>query len=125
MSKTEELEGSIKGMMKAIDKLAVEMTMRFQRLEENRGESSQRNRSTMMEQEASSLKQKEKEGEPKPPDDDGGGGVRYKKLEMPLFTGENPDARLFRAELYFEIQQVKEVEKINVVLISFQKDVID
>lgn len=56
---------------------------------------------------------------------EGGGNYRYKKLEMPTFDGENLDAWLFRAELFFEIHQVKEFEKVNVVVVSFQKDIVD
>ncbi|TYK19856.1 ty3-gypsy retrotransposon protein [Cucumis melo var. makuwa] len=39
---------------------------------------------------------------------------KFKKIEMPVFTGEDPDSWLFRAERYFQIHKLTESEKMLV-----------
>ena len=50
---------------------------------------------------------------------------KYKKLEMPIFTGENPESWVFRAEHFFEINSLPEAEKVKVAVVSFGQDEID
>ncbi|XP_038875910.1 uncharacterized protein LOC120068265 [Benincasa hispida] len=50
---------------------------------------------------------------------------RYKKIEMPVFNGENPDAWIFQAERYFEMHELTDEEKIRVSVISFGQDEVD
>lgn len=50
---------------------------------------------------------------------------KLKRLEMPVFTGKNPDSWLFRAETYFEIHQLTDEEKIKVSIVSFDEWVVD
>ncbi|KAA0057273.1 hypothetical protein IC582_010045 [Cucumis melo] len=44
---------------------------------------------------------------------------KFKKVKMPVFSGEDPDSWLFRAEKYFQIHKLTESEKILVFTISF------
>ena len=44
---------------------------------------------------------------------------KFKKVEMPVFTGEDSDSWLFRAERYFQIHKLNESEKMLVSTISF------
>ncbi|KAL4025181.1 hypothetical protein IC575_013559 [Cucumis melo] len=44
---------------------------------------------------------------------------KFKKIEMPVFTGEDPDSWLFRAERYFQIHKLTDSEKMLVSTISF------
>ncbi|KAA0033837.1 Ty3/gypsy retrotransposon protein [Cucumis melo var. makuwa] len=44
---------------------------------------------------------------------------KFKKVEMPVFTGEDPDSWLFRAERYFQIHKLSESEKMLVSAVSF------
>ncbi|XP_022137369.1 uncharacterized protein LOC111008840 [Momordica charantia] len=44
---------------------------------------------------------------------------RFKKVEMPIFGGEELEAWIFRAERYFEIQKLTDEEKMIVAIISF------
>ena len=39
---------------------------------------------------------------------------------MPIFNGDDPDSRLFRAERYFQIHKLTESEKMIVSTISFE-----
>lgn len=43
---------------------------------------------------------------------------RVKKLEMPIFSGENPNGWLHRAERYFEVNELTEKEKLGAVEVS-------
>ena len=45
-----------------------------------------------------------------------------RRLEMPVFNGENPDGWLFRAERYFNINRLTEVEKMATVGVSLDGD---
>lgn len=44
---------------------------------------------------------------------------KLKKVEMPVFDGEQLNSWLFRAERYFDIHQLFDLEKITVTSISF------
>ncbi|KAL4035837.1 hypothetical protein IC575_004544 [Cucumis melo] len=44
---------------------------------------------------------------------------KFKKVEMPVFSGEDPDSWLFQAERYFQIHKLIESEKMLVSTISF------
>ncbi|KAL0533794.1 hypothetical protein IC582_028065 [Cucumis melo] len=44
---------------------------------------------------------------------------KFKKIEMPVFTGEDPDSWLFRAERYFQIHKLTESKKMLVSTVSF------
>ena len=50
---------------------------------------------------------------------------KYKKLKMLIFTGENPESWVFRAEHFFEINSLSEAEKVKVAVVSFGQDEID
>ena len=45
---------------------------------------------------------------------------KFKKVEMPIFNGDDPDSWLFRAERYFHIHKLTEFEKMIVSTISFE-----
>lgn len=56
------------------------------------------------------------------------GGVdqsKYKRLEMPIFFGENPNSWVYRAEHYFKIHELADLEKIKVAIIAFAPNVVD
>ena len=44
---------------------------------------------------------------------------KFKKVEMPVFAGEDPDSWLFRDERYFQINKLSDSEKMLVSTISF------
>ena len=50
---------------------------------------------------------------------------KYKKLEMPMFIGENPESWVFRAEHFFEINNLPENEKVKVEVVNFGQDEVD
>ncbi|TYK26819.1 putative membrane-bound O-acyltransferase C24H6.01c isoform X5 [Cucumis melo var. makuwa] len=50
---------------------------------------------------------------------------KYKKLEMPMFLGENPESWVYRVEHFFEINNLSEAEKVKVVVVSFGQDEVD
>ncbi|TYK02434.1 retrotransposon protein [Cucumis melo var. makuwa] len=50
---------------------------------------------------------------------------KYKKLEMPMFLGENPESWVYRAEDFFEINNLPESEKVKVAVVSFGQDEVD
>ncbi|KAA0059479.1 hypothetical protein IC582_002784 [Cucumis melo] len=52
-------------------------------------------------------------------DDDFHDRNKFKKIEMPVFTGEDPDSWLFRAERYFQIHKLTESGKMLVSTVSF------
>lgn len=55
----------------------------------------------------------------------GGYRSKFKQLEMPVFSGVNPDSWLFYAKRYFEIHQLFEWEKSTAAIISFNEYVVD
>lgn len=50
---------------------------------------------------------------------------KFKKVEMSIFYGINPDSWLFRAERYFQIHKLMEEEKMTVMVISFEAVALD
>ncbi|KAA0063772.1 retrotransposon protein [Cucumis melo var. makuwa] len=50
---------------------------------------------------------------------------KYKKLKMPMFLGENPESWVYRAEHFFEINNLPEAEKVKVAVVSFGQDEVD
>ena len=50
---------------------------------------------------------------------------KYKKLEMPMFLGKNPKSWVYRAEHFFEINNLPKTEKIKVVVVSFGSNEVD
>lgn len=56
--------------------------------------------------------------------DDGGGGGRwkYRKLEMPLFEGTDPDGWILRGEKYFDFYRLSEEEKLDAAVVSLEGD---
>ncbi|KAL0560774.1 hypothetical protein IC582_001187 [Cucumis melo] len=53
------------------------------------------------------------------PDENSNDRSKFKKVEMPVFTGEDPESWLFRAERYFQIHKLTESEKMLVSTICF------
>ncbi|KAA0031986.1 Transposon Ty3-I Gag-Pol polyprotein [Cucumis melo var. makuwa] len=47
-------------------------------------------------------------------DDSAGDRSKFKKIEMPVFVGNDPESWLFRAERYFQIHKLTESEKMTV-----------
>ncbi|KAA0050168.1 transposon Tf2-1 polyprotein isoform X1 [Cucumis melo var. makuwa] len=45
---------------------------------------------------------------------------KFKKVEMPVFNGEDPDAWLFRVDRYFQIHKLTDLEKMTMATISFK-----
>ena len=45
---------------------------------------------------------------------------KFKKVEMPIFNMENTDSWPFRADRYFQIHKLTDVEKVLVATISFE-----
>ncbi|KAL0560711.1 hypothetical protein IC582_001124 [Cucumis melo] len=50
---------------------------------------------------------------------------KYKKLEMPMFLEENPESWVYRAEHFFEINNLPESEKVKVAVVIFGQDEVD
>ena len=44
---------------------------------------------------------------------------KFKKVEMPIFNGTDPDSWLFRADRYFKIHELIDSEKFTAAVISF------
>ncbi|KAA0045216.1 Ty3/gypsy retrotransposon protein [Cucumis melo var. makuwa] len=44
---------------------------------------------------------------------------KFKKVEMPVFDGTDPDSWLFRADRYFKIHNLTDSERLTVAVISF------
>ena len=61
-----------------------------------------------------------KKVEKKTDDESGSERNKLKKVEMPIFNGDDPDNWLFRAERYFQIHKLTEFEKLTVSTISFE-----
>ena len=45
---------------------------------------------------------------------------KFKKVEMPVFTGNDPDSWLFRAGRYFQIHKLTNSKKMTISVISFE-----
>ncbi|KAA0055926.1 transposon Tf2-1 polyprotein isoform X1 [Cucumis melo var. makuwa] len=50
---------------------------------------------------------------------------KFKKVEMPIFNGTDPDSWLFRADRYFKIHNLSDSEKLTVAVISFDGPALD
>lgn len=50
---------------------------------------------------------------------------KFKKFEMPILSGTNPDLWLFKADQYFQIHKLTDLEKLTVVVISFNGAALD
>lgn len=46
---------------------------------------------------------------------------RGRRLEMPVFMGKNPDECIFRAERYFIVNQLTDVEKLETAGLCFEE----
>lgn len=46
--------------------------------------------------------------------------VTSQGLEMPVFEGDNPYGWVFRAEMYFSVNQLMDVEKLNSMTLYFE-----
>ena len=49
---------------------------------------------------------------------------RYKKLDMPLFSGENPDGWILRAERFGKFYGLSEMKKVEAAVVAFEGDVL-
>ena len=45
-----------------------------------------------------------------------------RKLDMPIFQGENPEGWVFREKRYFQLNQLTEEEKLMAAIVSFYGD---
>lgn len=52
----------------------------------------------------------------------GGVNWRFKRLDMPLFDGSNPDGWILRAERYFNFDRLSEEDKIEAVVVALEGD---
>ena len=43
---------------------------------------------------------------------------------MPIFSGENPKGWIFRAELFFEMNHLSEMEKMMATGVSFEDEML-
>ncbi|KAA0061684.1 transposon Tf2-1 polyprotein isoform X1 [Cucumis melo var. makuwa] len=50
---------------------------------------------------------------------------KFKKVEMLVFDGTDPDSWLFRADCYFKIHNLLDSEKLTVAVISFDGPALD
>ncbi|TYK30578.1 transposon Tf2-1 polyprotein isoform X1 [Cucumis melo var. makuwa] len=50
---------------------------------------------------------------------------KFKKVEMPVFDGTDPNSWLFRADRYFKIHNLSDSEKLTVAVISFDGPALD
>lgn len=52
----------------------------------------------------------------------GGGNWRYRKIEMSLFEGSDPDGWILRVEKYFTVCRLTEEEKVDVAVVAMEGD---
>lgn len=124
----EEVEVNLEGMKNNIEELQQQLSSQFTTLTtkmteeygklrrsfENRGKSPIRDESGY-----------HSGNRPSPPPKNGQGGSNwhFRKLNMPLFDGTNPDAWILRAERYFQFYGLQEKEKIEAaVLVALEGD---
>lgn len=50
----------------------------------------------------------------------GGANWRYKRLDLPLFDGTNPDGWILRAERYFNFYKLSEEEKVEATVVALE-----
>ncbi|TYK01506.1 gypsy/ty3 element polyprotein [Cucumis melo var. makuwa] len=46
--------------------------------------------------------------------------IKFKKLEIPIFNGEDPDGWFHRAEHYFQMHILNELEKLKIAVVSLE-----
>ncbi|XP_038891356.1 uncharacterized protein LOC120080793 isoform X1 [Benincasa hispida] len=113
-----EMKEMLLGLCKNIEKLIEEMReSNAARKAEESGASDGRR-----------MKMKGKVDEADSTPSNGGGGAnksKYKRLEIPIFAGENPESWVYRAEHYLEIHELSDQEKVKVAVISFGPDEVD
>lgn len=56
---------------------------------------------------------------------DGHERLKFNRFEMPVFCGEKPDAWVYKAETYFDIHSLTELEKVKISICSFDPDTVD
>ncbi|KAL2926087.1 Deoxyguanosinetriphosphate triphosphohydrolase-like protein [Bienertia sinuspersici] len=54
--------------------------------------------------------------------DGGGANWRYKKLDLPLFDGTNPDGWILRAERYFKFYRLSEEKRLEAAVVALEGD---
>lgn len=52
----------------------------------------------------------------------GGNNWRYRKLDMPLFDGDNPDGWILRSERYFNFYKLSEGDKLEAAIVALEGD---
>ncbi|XP_038893564.1 uncharacterized protein LOC120082453 [Benincasa hispida] len=113
-----EMKEMMLGLCKNIEKLTEEMreSNTAQKVEESGASDGRR------------MKMKRTADETESTPSNGGGGSdksKYKRLEIPIFAGENPESWVYRAEHYFEIYELSDQEKVKVVVINFGPEEVD
>ncbi|WOH00778.1 hypothetical protein DCAR_0520153 [Daucus carota subsp. sativus] len=51
-----------------------------------------------------------------------GSGWRHKKLDLPVFSGTNPDGWILRAERYFHFYRLCDEEQLEAAIVSLDGD---
>lgn len=51
-----------------------------------------------------------------------GGSWRFRKLDLPLFDGINPDGWIIRAERYFKFHRMSEEDKVEAAVVALEGD---
>lgn len=49
----------------------------------------------------------------------------YRKLEIPLFSGDDPLGWIFRVERYFKVNKVAEEEKLDAAVLCFERQALN
>lgn len=52
----------------------------------------------------------------------GGGRWKTKKLDLPIFSGPNPDGWIIKAERFFEFYGLTEAKRVEVAVVSLDGD---
>ena len=119
------MEGTEKELL-SMKEMLLEMKKSMEKLtEELRENHNYKKRDESRTSDGSSMKLKGKIEESEVCDEVNGNNVdrsKYKKLEMPMFLGENLESWVYRTEHFFEINNLPETEKIKVVVVSFGQD---
>lgn len=61
-------------------------------------------------------------GSPGGPPNSGNSNWRFRKLDMPLFDGTNPDGWILRAERYFSFYRLEEEDKLEAAVVALEGD---
>ena len=124
----ERMEGTEKELL-SMKEMLLEMKKSMERLtEELRENHSYKKRDESGTSDGSSMKLKGKVEESEVCNEVNGSNVdrsKYAKLEMPMFLGENPESWVYRAEHFFEMNNLPENEKIRVAVVSFGQEEVD